>query len=153
MNTAPLPKLIEELPDRKRLSLYDKLCQKVPLMPIKTKVQHRAAKQMLSAAIQAKIKRNIRGSLINEVNDYIYVLSRLVEEFEKGQLTFGVPSGLEMLRYLIELHNLRQSDLENEIGKQSVVSDILNGKRKLTTKHIKKLSKRFGVDPSVFFPD
>ena len=41
-------------------------------------------------------------------------------------------------------------DLEDEIGPQSIVSEILNGKRALNVGHIKRLAERFKVSPSLF---
>jgi HTH-type transcriptional regulator/antitoxin HigA len=56
-----------------------------------------------------------------------------------------------MLRFLMDQHELRQSDLAEEIGTQGVVSEILSGKRDLNRGHIESLSKRFSVSPAVFF--
>lgn len=50
----------------------------------------------------------------------------------------------------MEQHDLRQNQLP-EIGTQSVVSEILAGKRDLTVTHIRGLSERFGLSPAVFF--
>jgi HTH-type transcriptional regulator/antitoxin HigA len=58
-------------------------------------------------------------------------------------------SPIEMLKFLMGEHELGQNDLP-EIGSQSLVSKILNGERQLTVEHIKYLSKKFGVSPSVF---
>ena len=44
---------------------------------------------------------------------------------------------------------MNQRDLK-EIGSQGVISEILNGKRKLNLRQIVELSKRFAVSPSVF---
>jgi len=52
----------------------------------------------------------------------------------------------------MEQHDLSQYDLAKDVGGQSVVSQILNGKRKLTRDHIERLSKRFGVTPATFYP-
>jgi HTH-type transcriptional regulator/antitoxin HigA len=49
----------------------------------------------------------------------------------------------------MEEHDLRQSDLP-EIGSQGVVSEILNGKRELNVRQIRKLARRFQVSPAVF---
>ena len=46
-------------------------------------------------------------------------------------------------------HNLNQSDLP-EIGSQGVVSEVLNGKRSLNLKQVKKLAERFGLEPEIF---
>jgi antitoxin component HigA of HigAB toxin-antitoxin module len=37
------------------------------------------------------------------------------------------------------------------LGSESVVSEILRGKRELNKGHIQRLSKHFGVSPAVFF--
>lgn len=62
-----------------------------------------------------------------------------------------IDSGSAVLRVLIEQHNLRLSDFENEIGKKSLVSRILSGERQLTVAHIRALCARFGLSPSLFF--
>jgi len=55
------------------------------------------------------------------------------------------------LKVLMEQYKLNTTDFENEIGKKSMVSQVLNGKKDLTKKHITKLSKRFGISPALFF--
>lgn len=59
-------------------------------------------------------------------------------------------SGMEVLRYLMQEHGLTQADLP-EVGAQSVISEILGGKRQLNVRHIRALSERFGVPADVFF--
>ena len=59
-------------------------------------------------------------------------------------------SGIDVLSYLMEEHSLSQSDLP-EVGSQGVVSEILNGKRKLNVRQIEALAKRFKVSPATFF--
>ena len=49
----------------------------------------------------------------------------------------------------MEEHHLTQNDLR-EIGTQGVVSEILNGKRKLNLRQIRLLSQRFHVSPEGF---
>ena len=47
--------------------------------------------------------------------------------------------------------NLKQKDLVDVFATPSIVSEVLRGKRKLTTEHIRRLSRRFHVSPEVFF--
>jgi HTH-type transcriptional regulator / antitoxin HigA len=54
-----------------------------------------------------------------------------------------------MLAYLMEQHRLKQADLP-ELGGQSVVSDILRGKRTINLRQAKALAARFGVALEVF---
>jgi HTH-type transcriptional regulator/antitoxin HigA len=58
---------------------------------------------------------------------------------------------LDIIRHLMEAHKLRQKDLVDVFGTESIVSDVLNGKRNLTKEHIRRLSTRFHVSWSVFF--
>jgi len=51
----------------------------------------------------------------------------------------------------MEQHNLTVSGFKDEIGSKSLVSMILNGKINLTKEHIAKLSRRFSLNPVVFF--
>lgn len=75
----------------------------------------------------------------------------LVEQYEQERYPLPNLSGVQMLRFLMDQHELRQSDLAEEIGTQGVVSEILSGKRDLNRGHIESLSKRFSVSPAVFF--
>ncbi|ETO41174.1 type II toxin-antitoxin system HigA family antitoxin [Morganella sp. EGD-HP17] len=58
--------------------------------------------------------------------------------------------GVALLRTLIDQYKLSYSDLKNEIGSKSLVSQILSGQRALTISHIKALSARFGIRPEWF---
>jgi HTH-type transcriptional regulator/antitoxin HigA len=77
------------------------------------------------------------------------LLAKNIEEYEAHRYPSKPASPIEMLEFLMDEHSLNQNDLP-EIGSQSLVSKILSGDRKLTVEHIQKLSKRFGVSPSVF---
>lgn len=61
-----------------------------------------------------------------------------------------VSSDIAVLRVLLDQYHLTLSDLP-EIGHKSLVSKILSDDRALTKTHIKKLSQRFNIDPSLFF--
>ncbi|MFC0668370.1 helix-turn-helix domain-containing protein [Azotobacter chroococcum] len=74
----------------------------------------------------------------------------LIEAYDEAHRPMPKVSGVEMLRYLMQEHGLTQADLP-EIGAQSVVSELLSGKRRLNVRHIRALSERFGVPADVFF--
>jgi len=73
-----------------------------------------------------------------------------IEIYENQHYPAKKISSIEMLKFLMDEHSLRQEDLP-EIGSQSLVSKILKGERQLTLEHVCSLSKRFGVSPAVFF--
>jgi HTH-type transcriptional regulator/antitoxin HigA len=60
-----------------------------------------------------------------------------------------VSGSREVLRYLMGEHGLTQSDLP-EIGGQSVVSEILAGKRDLNWRQVRALADRFGISTDAF---
>ncbi len=57
--------------------------------------------------------------------------------------------GYDVLRFLMEEHDLTQSELP-EVGSQGVVSEIVTGKRELNVRQIRALAQRFHVSPAVF---
>lgn len=73
-------------------------------------------------------------------------------EFEEfNAMVNSLDSDVAALRVLIDQHNLNLSDFSEEIGNKSLLSMIISGKRNLTAKQIQALSKRFNLDPGVFF--
>jgi len=81
----------------------------------------------------------------------IELLTLLIERYEETRYILPTSSPADVLRFLLDRHGLRQRDLAAELGGESVVSEILSGKRRLNTAHIEQLSKRFRVSPAVFF--
>ena len=83
---------------------------------------------------------------------YAAVLITLIEAYEEEHHSFPDAPPVEVLRTLMDANNLRQKDLVPIFGSESIVSEVLHGKRDLNRAHIEKLSKRFHISPSVFFP-
>ncbi|OLQ83792.1 hypothetical protein BIT28_07420 [Photobacterium proteolyticum] len=61
----------------------------------------------------------------------------------------SVDQGVAMLSVIIDQNKLKLCELP-EIGGKSLVSQILNGNRSLTLKHITALSDRFGIPEEMF---
>lgn len=78
------------------------------------------------------------------------LLTLLIEEFEDRYYALKPSSPIEHLVELMEAHGLKQKDLIDIFGTPSIVSEVLNGKRHLTTDHIRRLSERFHVSPELF---
>jgi len=83
----------------------------------------------------------------------IELLTLLIERYEEEHYSVPKASPADVLRFLLDQHSLKQRDLAAELGGESVVSEVLSGKRKLNAAHIEQLSKRFHVSPAVFFPN
>ena len=85
------------------------------------------------------------------IQEYIKSVTPFLADYEKKDFPLKSASPEEVLRFLMEENDLSQYDLASDLGGQPVVSDILNGKRKLTREHIERLSERFGISPATFF--
>lgn len=79
------------------------------------------------------------------------LLTLLIEDFEEKHYTLKAASPIDVLNELMQANNLKQKDLLDVFGTPSIVSEVLRGKRSLTTEHIRRLSQRFQVSPEVFF--
>jgi HTH-type transcriptional regulator/antitoxin HigA len=79
------------------------------------------------------------------------LLTLLIEDFEEKRYSLHAAKPADALNELMLSNNLRQKDLLDVFGTPSIVSEVLRGKRRLTTEHIRRLSRRFHVSPEVFF--
>ncbi|MGB9071949.1 MAG: hypothetical protein WCC22_04715 [Terriglobales bacterium] len=78
------------------------------------------------------------------------LLTLLIEDFEEKHYALKAASPVDTLNELMLANNLKQKDLLDIFGTPSIVSEVLHGKRHLTTEHIRRLSRRFHVSPEVF---
>ena len=100
-----------------------------------------------------------KDTVDDPLNDLIDIISRAIARYELSQDDItnfnkeadNINQEISVLRVLMDQHNLTISEFKNEIGSKSLVSMILTGKRNLTKEHICKLSKRFNLNPSLFF--
>jgi HTH-type transcriptional regulator / antitoxin HigA len=97
------------------------------------------------------------NALLDEIGDnpthprfrLIETQSLLIRAYDKKHHSLPEATPVEVIRFLMEEHGLTQSELP-EIGAQSVVSDILSGRRFLNPRQMRALGERFGVDPGAF---
>jgi HTH-type transcriptional regulator/antitoxin HigA len=81
--------------------------------------------------------------------DLLDLLTAAVHEYEADHHAIPASSPREVLRFLMDRHGLNQSDLP-EVGSQSVMSEILAGRRMLNTRQIAALVERFHVRADAF---
>lgn len=77
------------------------------------------------------------------------IVGDLIEDYEIAHHPLPPVTGVDALRFLMEQHGLKQSEIP-EIGSQGVVSEILTGKRALNVRQIQALGKRFDVSADTF---
>ncbi|MEI7180577.1 helix-turn-helix domain-containing protein [Pectobacterium carotovorum] len=89
----------------------------------------------------------------SDVNDipatFAELIADRVYEYEKKHRDVPHVSQAEALAFFIEERGLKQSDLK-QIATQSVISDIINGKRTMTLQQVKDFSRYFNVPVETF---
>jgi HTH-type transcriptional regulator / antitoxin HigA len=108
--------------------------------------------EQLDEYTNALIELEEQRDLTTEDRKYARMLAALIEKYENEHYPIAAATPQEVLAELIEQNRLRQRDLVPLLGTESVVSEIVNGKRALSKTNIEKLSQRFRVSPAVFFP-
>ncbi len=126
---------------------YLKLIRKFPLRPIRTEAENDEAVEAIAALAG-------REPLDAAERDYLDVLTELVLKYESQTYPISSVSGPAMVRHLIEAKDRTQAQVAAATGiAESSLSDMLAGKRKMSTKHVKALAKFFGVSADTIIGD
>ena len=123
---------------------YVELIRQFPLRPIRSDDE-------LDEAIRVVDSLVGRPALPPEEQDYLLVLSDLVERYEAEAHPIAPLSDADMLQHLIEAKGVPQTEVARATGiADSTISEVLSGKRSLNRTHIGKLARYFAVSPEVF---
>lgn len=77
------------------------------------------------------------------------ILGTLIETYENSHFPEPLGDPIESLKAFMDDYNLTAADLP-ELGNETIVAEILGGRRHLTLPQIRALAHRFGVTPAVF---
>jgi HTH-type transcriptional regulator/antitoxin HigA len=124
---------------------YGALLRKIPPRVIHTEKENEAY-----TAVLHDLDRRSK-TLTPAEKELAELLTLLIEDFEERRYQLPRARPLEVLRFLMDQHGLKQKDLVDVFGTPSIVSEVLSGKRELNKDHIKGLSERFHVSPELFF--
>ena len=75
-------------------------------------------------------------------SDEADILALVIDDYERKHFPIEAPEPIEAIKIRMKEMQLKQSDLINEIGGKSRVSEILNRKRKLTVDMIRNLTSQ-----------
>ena len=115
-----------------------------PLFTIRNEREYNAAIKRLNGLLD-----EVGDNENHQLYSLLDTLGTLIQVYEEEHVLMPDSSGVEVLHYLMEEHQLVQSNL-TEVGSQGVVSEVLSGKRELNVRQIRELAKRFHVSPGVF---
>ena len=91
------------------------------------------------------------NNLSPEEDRLFRLLVRLIEDFEDKAYPMGnFATPLDTLKSLVYEHELKQKDLIDIFGSQSVVSEVISGKRGISVNHAKRLGVRFNLPFDLF---
>lgn len=123
---------------------YLELVRQFPLRPLRNDADLDAAIRVLDALLD-------QANLLSPEQDYLDVLSDLIEAYEAEAVPMKPVADADLLRFLIEQKAVTQAKVSVEAGiAGSTISEVLAGKRKLNRSQITKLARYFHVEPGAF---
>jgi HTH-type transcriptional regulator/antitoxin HigA len=78
--------------------------------------------------------------------------ARLIAAYEDGKWPRRSPSTAEVVRYLMDQHDLSRADMIPILGTASRVSEVLRGKKGLSMTMVQRMRARFRVPADVLLP-
>ena len=109
------------------------------IKPIKTKKDHKEALATVANLMDQSPKPGSK-----EDGD-ISVLVTLIKDYESKKFPTGFPGPIAAIKFRMEQQGLKQVDLVPYLGSRSRVSEVLSGKRSLTTEMIRNLNQGLGI--------
>ena len=106
----------------------------------------------MAREFDALMTKSLKSGLTFEEERMFELLADLIEKYEDENYPVGSRSTPEsMLAFLIEQKDLTQKDLVPQVfSSQSVVSEILSGKRRINISQARKLADFFKVSVELF---
>jgi HTH-type transcriptional regulator/antitoxin HigA len=77
--------------------------------------------------------------------DELEVLSMLIEKYEEEHYPIMPPHPVDAIKFRLDQLGLKSSDLQPILGYRSRVSEIMNGKRKLTLQMVRSLHQHLNI--------
>ncbi len=111
------------------------------IRPIKNDADYEAA--------LAEIERLFDAAPGTPECDRLEVLATLVEAYEDQKYDLPMPDPVEAIKYYVESRGLSLSDLEQHLGKDATVEDVMNRKQPLTIDMIRRLHAGLGIPADV----
>jgi HTH-type transcriptional regulator/antitoxin HigA len=116
----------------------------VPMTAIRTESQYDQALETLNRLLDT-----VGDDETHPLYDLLDTLGVLIHTYEERQAPAEAVSGLDVLKLLMDEHQLTTADLP-ELGTPAQVADILAGRHTLDVAQIHTLAQRFGVAATTF---
>jgi HTH-type transcriptional regulator / antitoxin HigA len=122
----------------------DELQSLAPLRVIRSEQEYDRAIEVLNELLDT-----VGDDETHPLYELLDTLSTLIQNYEESHYPSPVTVGSNVLRFLMEEHELAPGDLP-EIGDAQAVEELLTDKRELRVGDVQRLAMRFGVSPATF---
>jgi len=121
---------------------YLELIRRFPLVPIRGEGHLKQAIKMIDELSIIDEEKLSGGQ-----SDYLRVLTDLVERFEDAHhpLEAAFEDGIDVLKYLLDQHQMTASDLGRILGNRQMGSAVLRRSRQLSKANVLKLAAHFNI--------
>lgn len=123
---------------------WERFREATAITPIRDAAQYERMTDMLEALLD-----ETKGKEDHPAIELVDIVGDLIADYEAEHFPLPETTGPQALSFLMEQHELRESDLP-DIGSPSEVTAILSGQKEMTLFQVRALSRRFGVSPATF---
>lgn len=113
------------------------------ITPIRTKKDHSNALKRVDELWNAKAN--------TPQGDELEILSTLIEAYENKHYAIDAPDPIEAVKFRLDQMSITREELAKILGGKNRVSEVLNGKRKLSFAMMKNLHKHLNIPAASFF--
>ena len=101
------------------------------------------------AATMMEIKRLWGARTGTPEGDRLDVLATLVDVYEAEHFPMDPPDPIEAIKFRMEQQRLTRKDLAKILGTRTRVSEVLNRRRRLSIRMIRRLHEKLGISADV----
>jgi HTH-type transcriptional regulator/antitoxin HigA len=123
------------------LPVWEQFRAATDITPIRDEAHYARMTEMLQALLD-----ETQGEETHPAMGLVDIVGDLIEDYEAKHHPLPEVTGVQALKFLMEQHGLKQSDL-SEIGSQGVVSEILTGKKSPSLRLAVRLEDAYGIKP------
>jgi len=123
---------------------WDALQSHIPIAPIRNERQYDQAITKLNELLDV-----VGDNDAHPLYEILDTLGTLVHAYEESHYPAPEVTGIGVLKFLMEEHQLTPANLP-ELGNEQAVNELLAGKRELTLENVRSLSQRFDVTAASF---
>ena len=116
----------------------------IPISVIRTEMQYDQALETLNRLLDT-----VGDDENHPLYDLLDTLGVLIHAYEESYAPVGDVSGIDVLKLLMDEHQLTTADLP-ELGTPAQVAELLAGRHALNVSQIHTLAQRFALSPATF---